>query len=163
MFIDTLQDTYFKESSLQAIKAATSATLKAVTALVNGDYNAAFCAIRPPGDKSFRHEVLILLCGLLACFSTTGLTTSNNAPLPTSRAPAGHHAGDHGRVGDSSGFCLNNHVVVALRYLLEVVQLKRVLIVDCDAHLCEGELWDPLVAFENGALLHAFRAFFNRD
>mmetsp|Transcript_18737 Transcript_18737/g.30604 ORF Transcript_18737/g.30604 Transcript_18737/m.30604 type:complete len:415 (+) Transcript_18737:567-1811(+) len=56
--------------------------------------------------------------------------------------PPGHHAAAHA----ASGFCVYNNVMVAARHALEVLGLKRVLIVDWDVHhgdgtqrLCRGD------------------------
>jgi len=48
--------------------------------------------------------------------------------------PPGHHAGRF----QACGFCIFNNVAIAARYLLERVGLKRILVLDIDAHHGNG-------------------------
>ncbi|MGC9345906.1 MAG: histone deacetylase family protein, partial [Candidatus Bathyarchaeales archaeon] len=48
--------------------------------------------------------------------------------------PPGHHAGKY----RASGFCIFNNIAIAAQYLLKKFRLKRVLILDIDAHHGNG-------------------------
>lgn len=48
--------------------------------------------------------------------------------------PPGHHANRHG----ASGFCIFNNVAIAALYALEVLGVKRIAILDIDAHHGDG-------------------------
>jgi acetoin utilization deacetylase AcuC-like enzyme len=48
--------------------------------------------------------------------------------------PPGHHAGKY----SARGFCIFNNIVIAAKYLLKEFELKRILILDIDAHHGNG-------------------------
>ena len=48
--------------------------------------------------------------------------------------PPGHHAGKH----SACGFCIFNNIAIAAKYLLKEFKLKRILILDIDAHHGNG-------------------------
>jgi acetoin utilization deacetylase AcuC-like enzyme len=48
--------------------------------------------------------------------------------------PPGHHAGKY----SARGFCIFNNIVIAAKYLLKEFKLKRILILDIDAHHGNG-------------------------
>ncbi|MCF0253983.1 MAG: histone deacetylase family protein [Duodenibacillus sp.] len=67
--------------------------------------------------------------------------------------PPGHHAGP----ASAGGFCLINNAACAARYALEVMGVKRVAIVDVDAHRADGT--EAIVAGdERIALFNAYQA-----
>lgn len=76
-----------------------------------------------------------------ACLSAGGAISAveeiNKGSVETAFAlvrPPGHHAG----VGHSEGLCYFNNCAIAVRWLQEKKKLKRILILDLDAHACDG-------------------------
>jgi acetoin utilization deacetylase AcuC-like enzyme len=76
-----------------------------------------------------------------ACLSAGGAISTvdevNKGSVETAFAlirPPGHHAG----IGHSEGMCYFNNCAIAVRWLQEKKKVKRVLILDLDAHACDG-------------------------
>nr|BAL52864.1 histone deacetylase [uncultured Gammaproteobacteria bacterium] len=87
-------DTVVSPGSWEAALRAAGAVCAAVEAVLGGEAENAFCAVRPPG----------------------------------------HHA----EIGRAMGFCLFNNVAIAARHAIDRFGLKRVAIVDFDAHHGNG-------------------------
>lgn len=76
-----------------------------------------------------------------ACLSAGGAISAveevNKGSVETAFAlirPPGHHAG----IGHSEGMCYFNNCAISVRWLQEKKNVKRILILDLDAHACDG-------------------------
>lgn len=64
--------------------------------------------------------------------------------------PPGHHAG----ISRAQGFCLINSIAVAVRYALDVLGMKRVAVIDIDAH--HGNGIEEILAEDERVALFSF-------
>ncbi len=105
-------DTFASPSSLSAALCGVLATCRAVDAVASGDYNSAFCAIRPPGHHAGAN-------------GTTARRDKAGAPLSD-------------RCGQ--GFCLLNNAAIGAKYALHehANVIRRVAIIDWDLHHGNG-------------------------
>lgn len=87
-------DTYINRHSAEAALLAYGAGIQAVELIMRGEFDRAFCAVRPPGHHALRDRAM--------------------------------------------GFCLFNNIAGAARYARKSCGLKRVAIVDFDAHHGNG-------------------------
>ncbi|MGI8572061.1 MAG: histone deacetylase family protein [Solirubrobacteraceae bacterium] len=124
------------------VREAPPASREALVAVHSAEYVDAVRSMSDRGAGAFDQETVVSAGSYRAAAHAAGAACAMVEALLAGEAGVGFCAtrppGHHARTDTTSGFCLLNHVAVASRHALDLLDARRVFIFDWDVHHGDG-------------------------